>query len=627
MFRFRRLPIFVGLVTLICLGVGPGLRSAQGTDERGGNGQGDQHKDDPCVHLPDPPGAANGIDKQCPPAGSSSGIVKGDFNGDGFADLAVGEPGATIAKAAGAGDVIVIYGSASGLATTTGAARGPQLWYEGPDRKLPGTPEAGDHFGTALASGDFDGDGFSDLAVGIPGKARVVGGHTDTGAGAVMIIYGSANGLTSTDETVPKPQYFDMNAFHSFNCSSSGFCLLNVGDSGSGNALGQALAWGDFNGDNIGDLAVGMPGVGNSLGAVWTIRGTHDGLNPSKFDSSGQILAESLGTVVVNNDPGGVPHDRFGAALSAGDFDGNGMTDLAIGAPEHDLGIFVNGSCATNCRARAGKVGVSLNFGNNLAVASIDQTWTVDNTFGPAVGSERFGSSLVAGNFNGDTRSDLAIGVPNQDIIGFTHAGTVTLLYAGASGLATTGRQQLTALDFGGGLLQSNAFFGQALGGGDFNGDGFIDLAIGVPGQTISVLRSGATQTLQGAGAVAVNYGSPSPLTVVVGRQFFSQETVGAGRAQAGALFGSSLTGWNFGRNEAICCLNGRAIIVKTADLAIGAPYKTFGSASGAGEVDVIYGSGATLENGLTLTNPNFWTAGSVGFGTLAGAHFGAAVY
>jgi hypothetical protein len=203
----------------------------------------------------------------------------------------------------------------------------------------------------------------------------------------------------------------------------------------------------------------------------------------------------------------------------------------------------------------------------------------------------------------------------------------VILLYAAASGLTTTGMQQFTATSFGGGLLQSNAFFGQALAPGDFNGDGYVDVAIGAPGQTIAVTRNGATQTLQGAGAVAVNYGSPHPLTIFVGRQFFSQETLGANRAQAGALFGSSLTGWNFGRNEITCCLNGHAILATAADLAIGAPYRSFGNFSGAGEVDVLYGSTTTVGNGLTLTNPNFWTAGSAGFGLTAGAHFGAALY
>src|SRR5207247_8297395 len=105
------------------------------------------HRDDPCDQLPDPRGKALGIDKKCPPGGSSSGVAKGDFNGDGFADLAIGEPGATVGGHASAGDVIVIHGSGGGLTTSTAGIPGRQLWYEG---RVPGTPAAGNLFGSAL---------------------------------------------------------------------------------------------------------------------------------------------------------------------------------------------------------------------------------------------------------------------------------------------------------------------------------------------------------------------------------------------------------------------------------------------------------------------------------------------
>src|SRR5689334_999249 len=125
-------PIFAACmsVTLVALlswtGLASYIKSApQGGDRgQGDRGQADLHRDDPCTHLPDPPGRANGIDKKCPAAGSSSGVAKGDFNGDGFADLAIGEPGATISNRSSAGDVIVLNGEASGLTTA-----GRQLFY------------------------------------------------------------------------------------------------------------------------------------------------------------------------------------------------------------------------------------------------------------------------------------------------------------------------------------------------------------------------------------------------------------------------------------------------------------------------------------------------------------------
>ena len=80
--------------------------------------------------------------------------IKGDFNGDGFNDLAVGVPGEDVEGISNAGAVNVIYGSRPGL---TGA--GDQIWHQ----NQPGVnfgSEEGDSFGTSLASGDFDGDGF-----------------------------------------------------------------------------------------------------------------------------------------------------------------------------------------------------------------------------------------------------------------------------------------------------------------------------------------------------------------------------------------------------------------------------------------------------------------------------------
>src|SRR5438067_12558289 len=89
--------------------------------------------------------------------------VRSDFNGDGFADLAVGVPQESVGSVGKAGAVNVIYGSPTGLRAT-----GNQLWTQ----NSPGVPtvaEANGTFGTSVAAGDFNGDGFSDLAVGVPG--------------------------------------------------------------------------------------------------------------------------------------------------------------------------------------------------------------------------------------------------------------------------------------------------------------------------------------------------------------------------------------------------------------------------------------------------------------------------
>src|SRR5712691_7066302 len=238
--KHPRFTACLALVLVVAItSIPPVQRLKAAPPQDGGNGQGGVHRDDPCVQLPNPPGNANGIEKQCPPAGSSSGIAKGDFNGDGFADLAVGVPDEDLGSIVDGGSVNIIYGSANGLTTTTAGIPAAQFWslsFIG----LNGGSRAGDRFGAALAAGDFNGDGFSDLAIGIPNRnltTSFFGINTvHTGSGAVAIIYGSKNGLTTSDPSVPKPQYFDLTALNTFS---------SFGDSGwfyDGAHFGQALA-------------------------------------------------------------------------------------------------------------------------------------------------------------------------------------------------------------------------------------------------------------------------------------------------------------------------------------------------------------------------------------------------
>ncbi len=112
----------------------------------------------------------NGRDKErcLPRGGSSSGIARGDFNGDTFADLAVGVPDEDLDGVEEAGAVHIIYGSSTGLSAT--ARPGDQFFTESNILVGGGFGISPDSlFGSALASGDFNRDGFSDLAIGAPG--------------------------------------------------------------------------------------------------------------------------------------------------------------------------------------------------------------------------------------------------------------------------------------------------------------------------------------------------------------------------------------------------------------------------------------------------------------------------
>jgi hypothetical protein len=141
----------------------------------------------------------------------------------------------------------VLYGAAgAGLSAT-----GSQIWHQSSPGVLD-TAEPEDHFGYALAAGDFDNDGFDDLVIGVPYEN--VG--SDAGAGAANVLYGAAGpGLTADGDQL-------------WNQNFPG--VLDATE--PGDFFGWALAVGDFDNDELDDLAIGVPleglGAAAEAGAV-----------------------------------------------------------------------------------------------------------------------------------------------------------------------------------------------------------------------------------------------------------------------------------------------------------------------------------------------------------------------
>ncbi|MGH3935154.1 MAG: FG-GAP repeat protein, partial [Pseudonocardiaceae bacterium] len=124
----------------------------------------------------------------------------------------------------------------------------------------------------------------------------------------------------------------------------------------------------------------------------------------------------------------------------------------------------------------------------------------------------------LPGDFNGDLRPDLAIGVRGEAVGGRVDAGAVNVLYGGTQGpggWSGVGSQLFTQSGAGGSAEPADGF-GTVVAVGNFNGDGFGDLAVGAPGETVGAVRD--------AGAVNVLYGSPVGLTGV-GAQQFTQDS------------------------------------------------------------------------------------------------------
>ncbi len=391
-------------------------------------------------------------------------LAAGDFDDDGYDDLAVGVPLARVQDGDGvwqdgAGAVVVLYGSVGGLSNV-----GVQGWWQGRN-SLSGVPEADDRLGSALAVGDVNGDGFDDLAIGVPRED--VGTVVDSGG--VNVLRGGLAGLTGS--------YFTEKVWTK---STFGY------QEETGSRFGAALAFGDFVGDGADDLAIGGPFEDLASGVDGGVVVVARGLPGSGLaDDGDELLLQGFPPA-----PGiaGVGH-RFGAALVAADFDGDGLDDLAIGSPGER---WPDGAGGWLFDVGA----VSILRGDPAGLPAAGMGTRIERAaFGTPANLDSFASSLAAGDFDGDGAAELVVGAPGATAGGITGAGIV---YAIA-------RPDQAPLDDVTVMVQSHvapgaseAFdnFGAALAPGDFDGNHFADLAIGAPNE-----NSGAVSN---AGAVSV---------------------------------------------------------------------------------------------------------------------------
>jgi hypothetical protein len=503
-------------------------------------------------------------------AAPGAGAVYGDFNRDGFGDLAIGVPNQMVSGDMFAGAVSVLYGSPTGL-----TAVGDQFWHQD-SLNVPDFVEPGDQFGASLAVGDFNADGFADLAIGAPGESV----EAINGAGTVTVLYGTSTGLAADGAQL----------WH------QGI----VGVAGDGaqaqDNFGFSLATANFGQDAAADLAVGVPreGVGatNVAGAVNVLYGSAGGLTTSGDQFWHQGVSGMAGD-------GLEPDDRFGSSLAATDLGKSGRADLAIGVPFEDVGALES----------AGAVNVLYGSAGGLTTNG-DQFWHQDASGVAGDGAkefDQFGYALAAANFGRGSTADLAIGVPSDDVGPVPAAGAVHVLFGSATGLTATRDQfwHQGKAGVAGGGPESSEQFGWSLAAANFGKSSTSDLAVGVYLESVGT----AGQT----GAVNVFYGSSAGLTTT-GDQYWHQDVPGVAGDGAEVVdhFGGALAAANFGRGSA-------------ADLAIGVPDESIDPVANGGAVNVLYGG----QRGLRTAGNQFWHRGVPGVTgglTSDGAHFGSAL-
>lgn len=344
----------------------------------------------------------------------------------------------------------------------------------------------GTSFGSALAAGDFDGDGVSEVAVGAADD-----GTLGPYAGRIWLFAGPLTGSTTEASAT---RYIDAESART--------------------GLGDALVTvPDADGDGLADLLVGAPDYGLGAGRVYLLGG-------SSTDLTAPIATFDAAT----------PLDRAGVSVAAGDVDGDGLSDLVIGAPigpeAYVMAAGVTGvvdlsdaDATINGRGSGYQTGkdvavVGDQDGDGLAdvfiggptssssvAATGGEAWIIRTPLagdvilgrhqwatlvGEALG-DAVGGSVAGGDLDGDGRDDLVVGAVGNDRAA-TDAGAAYVFYGIGGGITELADADAVLLGHAAGIA-----LGSGLALGDLDGDTYADLVAGGVGESVGGVGAGAT--------------------------------------------------------------------------------------------------------------------------------------
>jgi hypothetical protein len=427
---------------------------------------------------------------------AAAALAAGDFNGDGEIDVAYGaafSDGPDNGRIDG-GEVLVFLGPFElGETRDAGAGGHDAIVYGG---------DAGDQAGRALDAGDLNGDGIDDIIIGAPFGDGPVNATMDSGE--VSVVVGSPD-LGGSRTTVDLGEESD----------------LLIGGPVTGALTGFSLAIGNLNSDEFADVVVSSfkaegPGGVAEAGMADVIYGSASLpplLNRSEQEADATVYGPSEGA-------------WLGESVSVGDFDGDGLDDLALPAP---FAPTLAGEEA------GGRVAVVLSpLPPLLNLAEEDPDYIV---YGADSG-DQLGHSSATGDVDGDGRDDLLLGAVSS-------SGAGNAVDLAGEAVLVLGASLRDPIDVASGAQDAIAYgtaptdrLGRSVALGDVDGDALADLLLGLPGADAvnpPLVDSGAVYLVPG--------GSGLPMVIELGEH---------GRVHFGSDAGDQLSNGVEGRRPLV---------------------------------------------------------------------------